>query len=324
MLVKFAVDEDALFSGAADAVSQRAAHRRLLNAWRHVGVLVIDAPEGQCSSFLTAVQRLPQALRTMWQQALMRQRRIQSNVPQVRLSIVNNGEELSPLASIIELACLEETRACCFGVPADEESINLPDSGIELCRFDLADQSQAFRRAVDLASADIPEGTRVGELWAQRFARLASLCHGDVVVVDRYCATSHMQRRDGYSGLRRLLVELDNVVKACTVYVYSSIVEYAEDEIVDSVSSLAKNLGTGIRSVVLRLVADGDFSRTSHYRYLRFGDDVYDIDVGLDVFAGERTFRTCIFRLRQRSDVIAADEKILKAFCSEYQLACKR
>lgn len=321
MIVYFAIDTDALERSSSDLVSQLAAHSRIISLWRDVGVLVYDGSNLIESEFVAAVNQLPQPLKVRWQQALKHQRKLAAGKGQVRLCTMTEPNELVSLQGRVDVACLEETRALCLGLPEGNTSIRCKHSGLELCRFDVADQCESFKNARELSLADIVKGKKIDALWRERFDRLASLCHTGVTVVDRYAMDSHRNRNDGYSGLRKLLVELDRKSRGIGVYIYSAVQVVSHNDLVSSLESLVKSLnGTGIRNVTLYLGDDREFGRIAHHRYLRFDDAICDIDVGLEVFAGESVYRNCIFKLKQKSESIEQIECDLRSLCTKYPI----
>ncbi|MCA9520319.1 MAG: hypothetical protein KC609_05080 [Myxococcales bacterium] len=313
ILVSFSVDADALRASELPLPLRIATHRRLLDCWQRYGVLVLFGPSLEESAVFSALTDLPQALRKRWQELLKRGRRRVASPRNGDPSRVESLAELAPLARGVELFCFDEVRAHVLGVPEDAFSIALDDGAVEICRFDCADQAEAFRRAERLGEREIEAQSLVANVWSERFAPLLEHSR-TLTVVDRYALKGLVDRPDGQSGLRRLLTEIDAGDRARQLTLFSaSQVDYSHSALLGAIDDRVKACRRGgLREVKLYLSDDRSFGRIAHYRYLRFDQTLCQLDVGLDVLAGREVYRTCTFRLTSLSDVVRSEETALR------------
>lgn len=313
ILVSFTIDADALRSGELPLPLRIAAHGRLLDRWQHLGVLVLFGSRLEETRFFSALGELPQALRKRWQEALKHGRRRLSSATGIEPSQIDCVEQLGPLARSAELFCFDEVRAHVLGVPEDAFSLALDGGGGEIVRFDCADQADSFRRAAELAEAEIEAGSQVTTVWNERLGPLLEHAR-TLTVVDRYALKALIDRPDGQSGLRRLLTEIDAGDRARQLTLFSaSQVEYGHTTLLAALDDRVKACRRGgLRELKLYLCDDRSFGRIAHYRYLRFDQALCQLDVGLDVLAGKEVYRTCTFRLTNLSSVVRSEEAALR------------
>src|SRR5262245_51242317 len=144
MIVPFAIDPDALLMEGRDLAERMAAHQRVLEAWRDVGVLVHAGPDVAHSELDSAIRALPQHVRKLWQEAVLHQRVRPAGDGWRPLCQLMSADEAASLRSEIEVGCLDDTRAFCLSVPVEEISLLVDGRGPELCRFGLADRAERF------------------------------------------------------------------------------------------------------------------------------------------------------------------------------------
>jgi hypothetical protein len=185
--ISFIVEPEAFDCGPRDRAAWIASHERLLRSWGKFGVLVLPALDGAIAQ---VVARLPQQVRTKWLVALksdqFRRRAVQTlDLP----AALQSFDKLVALGGDIKLACLEETRAFCFGLDEDTLSKVTPDGSFEICRFEFVDQSHFFRGEAELWDRMIFAGTHRDDIWLDRFNELA-LHARNIAIIDRYCLSN--------------------------------------------------------------------------------------------------------------------------------------
>ncbi|MFL5353123.1 hypothetical protein [Archangium sp.] len=220
-----------------------------------------------------------------------------------------------------DLLALDEVRAMEVGVPTDECSIRLGNPTVELCRFDCVDQSESFNLSKRLSSEPIRANQKVSLLWRERFLHLAKHADGNVTIVDRYAGERHLERRDGFSGLRKFLTGVDAGMTGRIVEIFTASVNRSAADILASAQALASNLRQGgISEIKIHISQNADFSRVAHYRYVRFGNFVCLLDVGLEVFEGDEVFRECPFSMRQFDAQTQDGESQLRSVSTTHKL----
>lgn len=310
MIVAFAVDPEALPLPGLDAGVRLAVHRRLLKRWRRQGVLVHPGPRLSESRLMAAIHALPVDLRKLWKETLTAAWRLPATAL-MEFSEVERAEDLRPLKDVVHLACLDETRALCVGLPPGQPCTRLPLIDVEICRLESVDATEAFERADALGEGWVEAGVRVADLWADRFARAARHAR-NVVVVDRYAAQNHVSTPT--SGLRRLLVNLDGDARAANVRIYSQAPERNEVEAVErAVDSTIRELARGgVSEVRLLLVPFDSFEHLAHDRYVRFDDKVCSIGTGLEVLERDTVRRRASWHLVLHDRVTRTAEERLR------------
>src|SRR4051794_11200844 len=117
MLVPFLVDPQALVGRRLDHPLERSIHERLLEKWARYGILMIpEASFGQ-SGLCSALDELPQNIRILWKNAVSHSR-IRELCLNAADNVFHDQEGLRRLSDAAKLACLDEVKACVFGVPA--------------------------------------------------------------------------------------------------------------------------------------------------------------------------------------------------------------
>lgn len=312
MIIRFAVDPEALAMRNFPAPLRRSLHDNMLRLWANVGVLVYTGRAFEQSQLSVALRELPQDIRKMWLLAL-KQNRIQQGPPHWKgIRALESPEELSALTKAIDILCLDEVRAALLGLPEEEESIQLDANNLELVRFDCVNRALVFQEAEELAREPIEKGTKVLDVWKQRFARLARLSR-HVVVMDRFALESAFKRGDKHSGIRRFLMELNQTAETSGVTVYASVKEFSSRKLRDHLEGIWRELPKGgIRKIQLYLVDDRDFMTIAHDRYVRFEKSVCEIGIGLDILTGPKVWRTSSFSLKPLSRVVRDVETALR------------
>lgn len=296
MLVPFLIDPEALpMSQDSDMARKGSVYQRLLDLWGRFGVLIIPERQIAGCELAVSVESLPIRFRKKWQEALKLKRTACVAVTRSSAEMFSTLESMEELSAHARLACVEDVKAVVFGMSEDEHSTYLKESGLELCRIDCVDQANEFTKAAAIALKPITAGENITQLWHDRFKLLTTISR-QIVVVDRYAAESHLERRDGRSGLRWLLRALAQDGRKHTINLYSSYKNSSVDDIERSLQEIQIDSGQ-IQAFYAHLSSDHDFSSQYHARYLRCDDLVCRIDTGLEVFQGDLVYRDTDFSL---------------------------
>ncbi len=294
---------------------QLAAHRRALDVWRNVGALAVDA-----SFERQALPSLPQPARKLWREALKTHRTfpVDSVEP---LETAKTIDELSTLQGVLDVGCIAQEK---WGALCQQEgllSMLAGPSGPEVCSFRLADQAERFHLARTQARQPIQVDEVKRDVWKNRFAPHLRFARGQATIVDRFALSNHCIGREGLSFVLNKLAA-DDIRK---VTVFSAVngrrrpqgPELTEAEIVKSAESLRRPGGRPV-SLEIFLGDDNAFSLYQHARYLRFGQTVCRLDIGLGVFNDERVRAKCECAFEPTSERTLADETELRKFCNRY------
>jgi len=297
MLVPFVIDADSLApDGDWTLAQQIACHRGLLDVWQRIGILVHDGQDFHTSRIKEAIDALPQKLRPLWHELLERLP-VLSGLPQWNGLASNDNECLDVLAASSSLALLDDTKAEVeFGLDEADLSRMLGTyPPLEICRLLAAAQAQTFSQALTVSGQHIPAGQTFLDLWRQRFELLARAPIKQVLIVDRYAVSQHYEcPQDKLSGLERFLRLLDtDASNNRYVTLFSAwtpelnqrqvTLEHVQTEVRTIMGHLLRHVTKRVRIIML---PNSAFGSLHHDRFIRFGEYVWDIGLGLKVFEG--------------------------------------
>ncbi len=298
MLVPFVIDAESLAPDAEwSPPVQRACHRDLLDIWLRIGVLVYDGPSLLQSRLYRSIQALPQALRSDWQKMLQRGPVLSASAWGGMVDV----KSLDQLVSAARVALVEDARAEAeFDLEdRDEEMRTALGEEISICRILAANRASPFLNALALSGVHIETKDRFDEIWRLRFNQLARADIKTVSVVDRYAVGKHcgypQTSASGLSGLARFLTMLDRTANGDrNVTVFSQWTPELNapprktigDIDVEMRKILERLPHHRIKRLKVCMVGNSGFREDSHDRFIRFGDYVWDLGIGLEVFEG--------------------------------------
>lgn len=296
MLVPFVIDADSLTPDPAwTPTQQRACYNGLLDVWQRAGLLAYDGDSLHASRLHKAVQALPQNVRPRWQEVLERAPLITTPTWNGSVSAATLGD----FSVIAQLALVDDTRAEIeFGFSDDCDEAPQPVSGtdVSVCRLLAAGQAQAFQAAITLAGTHIEAGDTFQATWGARFKALARAPIKLVSIVDRYAVGQHMAcPQTKLSGLERFLRLLDidasgdrhiTIFSAWTADLSGENRKTIEDIETELRVVFGKLRCRNVKRIKVVMVPNTGFRDDGHDRFVRFGDYVWDIGLGLEVFDG--------------------------------------
>ncbi len=297
MLVPFAIDTESLEpDGGWTPAQMVACHRNLLDTWQRVGILVHDGEDFSGSRIKKAIDALPQKLRPLWQELVGRLPMLPAD-PQWDGIARNSNGTLDALAASANVALLDDVKAEVeFGLDEAELSRVLPSHPrLEFCRLLAAPQARFFEDAMRFSGRHIPAKQTYTDLWESRFAVLARAPIKQIAIVDRYAVSQHYEcPQDKLSGLERFLRLLDTDAtgkRYVTLYsAWTSELNQPKVTIEDvqaELRGILDHLPKGhVRRVKIVMLPNADFGQLHHDRFVRFGDYVWDIGLGVKVFEG--------------------------------------
>ncbi len=296
MLVPFVIDADSLAPDPAwTPTQQRACYNGLLDVWQRTGLLAHDGGHLPASRLHQAVQALPPNVRPRWQEILERSPLL--TTPQWNGSV--STTTLGDFAGVAQLALVDDTRAEVeFGLGDDSDEAQKPLNGIDVsvCRLLVAGQAKAFQAATALAGTHIEAGDTFQVTWDARFKALAKAPIKLVSIVDRYAIGQHVAcPQTRLSGLERFLRLLDtDATGQRYVTIYSAWTADLSGENRKSIDDIEAELRVvfgrlpcrNIRRIKVLMVPNTGFRDDGHDRFIRFGDYVWDIGLGVEVLDG--------------------------------------
>jgi hypothetical protein len=296
MLVPFVIDADSLVPDPAwIPAQQRSYYNSLLDIWQRAGLLAHDGDSLHGSRLHQAVQALPQSVRPRWLELLKRGPLLA--IPEWNGSV--SVATLGHFANVAQLALVDDARAEVeFGFSDDcdeaSQSANGTDVDASVCRLLAAGQARAFQAAIALSGSHIEAGDTFQFIWDVRFKTLAKAPIKLVSVVDRYAMSQHMAcPQTRISGLESFLRLLD---KDATGHRYVTIYSACATDMPVEHRNTIQDIETELRLIFNKLprknikrikafmVPNKFFRDDSHDRFIRFGDYIWDIGLGLEVF----------------------------------------
>lgn len=298
MLVPFAIDAESLEPDDGWSTAQMiACHRGLLNIWQRIGILAHDGDGFNDSRIKRAIDALPQKLRPLWQELVERLPMLPADPRWDGIARNNNGN-LDALAATAKVTLLDDVKAEVeFGLDESELSRVLASHpSLEVCRLVAAAEAQFFETALTLAGQHILANQTYTELWNSRFAILARAPIKQITIVDRYAVSQHYEcPQDRLSGLERFLRLLDkDATGRRYVTLYSAWTselnqhqKVTSEDVQAELQTVLEHLPKGhVKRIKVVMLPNGDFGKLHHDRFIRFGEYVWDIGLGMKVFEG--------------------------------------
>lgn len=210
-----------------------------------------------------------------------------------------SATKLGDFSEVAQLALVDDTRAEVdfgFDQNCDEAHQMVNGNDVYVCRLLAAGQANAFQAATNLAGRHIEVGDTFQVTWDTRFKALANAPIKIVSVVDRYAIGQHMTcPQSRLSGLERFLRLLDGYAtgdRHVTIYsAWTSDLSGESGKTIDDIEAelrvtFGKLPRKNIKRIKVFMVPNTGFRDDGHDRFVRFGDYVWDIGLGLEVFDG--------------------------------------
>ena len=293
MLVKFAIDPDALSCAESDAF-----YRFYRNWWTAYGVLADPQGSGSARAYRKYRDELQNAYKSFDSNGWP----LFCETRPIDWQGMQSTSDLAKYRDEFGLALLEDTRALVFGVPdGNGGKFSKNCGGVEAARFRHADLSTNFESAKLLSDHAIHKGQSMADLWRERFQNLVRCSNGNqqITIVDRYIASNIF---GGKSELFRLLEYINADSTGCSVTVFSSNKDVSDLACVEArVNSWQKQIGltkAGIKRLTMFICYDDVFGGSAHGRYIRFGGITCTIDIGIEIFRDDVVGRRSEFSLK--------------------------
>jgi hypothetical protein len=310
MLVPFVVDPESLVpepsQSNADALDS---HIAFLETWQRIGLLIYEEPTFEGSQLWHKIHKLPQSIRSLWMEFLKHKYALMAPTHRGWSGHVSYIA-LEQIVGEVSVALVDETIAL--------GELNLPETdlpkvvggqgGVEVCLLRRAGRSQVFQDAIKRSGTHIPSGQGYETTWAERFYRLATAPIKHVVVVDRYAVCRHLNcRHEPYlSGIERFVRLLDrDATGPRHLTLFSAFAEECREdmlpEIEDSLRYILQRLSRrNVKRLKLVMTKNFIFGQDAHDRFVRFGDHIWDLGIGLETFEGSASPARCSATFKAR------------------------
>jgi hypothetical protein len=289
MVVRFIVEGAALSENAQDEALLNASHQRLLEVWLRYGVLAIPDNGEELQEQIT---KMPLARRKLWEEALQSEWFRTVNVGSLESAIWNDEGGVLSLKELVNLACLEETRASCICVGGGEFSKYWEDHDFEVCRFDCADRAVLFNRQQKIWDRLIYAGEERASIWSERFMDLSRYARR-IAIIDRYAGKNMLEAFEkgkpcGLSIFLKLINSLSDVQRKKTLNIFTSDAQMDAVKATDALRKIVTGGKKNLASVHLHVVPDSLFATVAHDRFLRFDALITSIGKGISLFESSR------------------------------------
>jgi len=314
MLVPFVLDADSVVPDAGWTPAQQSVvHLALLDTWKRVGLLVYDGALFSHSRIKQSIDALPPKLAPLWQEVLERLPIAPGPLEWDGL-VGNNQASLEVLGAAVKVAVVDDAKAEVDFLLREDELFKCLEGfgGLEICRLLAVAQGKTFTAVDALCGQHIQAGISYSELWATRFRALARAPIKSIAVVDRYSISQHFECPNHYlSGLERFIRLLDEeangpryvtVFSAWTVELNQRQPQVSLDTIAEEIRRIGSHLPRHqIKRVQVIMIPNAIFGQVHHDRFVRFGDYIWDLGIGIKVFEGPAvgetsaaSFKSCL------------------------------
>jgi len=295
MLVPFVIDADSLTPDPSWSAAQALSYNRsLLNIWKKIGLLVYDGESLDGSKIYQSVKQMPQKIRPLWIEML--------ETAPIKSCAGWKGsvtlDRLSEFSEQAKLALVDDTRAELeFNITEDGlDGSVLADNGdlvVDICRLIASDKARQFTTALEMADGHIEPGSTFQNTWDLRFKKFAFVNIKRISIIDRYALPNHISHdQSQLSGLERFLRLLDEDARGRRyVTLFSANVKKLNTKSIQDIESnlqilLSRLPRKNIKKIKVFLLPNHYFGKMSHDRFVKFGNYVWDLGVGLDIFDG--------------------------------------
>ncbi|CAM5185548.1 hypothetical protein CDEN61S_02039 [Castellaniella denitrificans] len=325
MLVKFSVDPDALQPSTHEISLLVSLHRRVLESWRDLGLLIHPGMKLNDSPLLKCIDELPVALRQLWKAAFKGNKRLPSNCLAWDGTFNNSQEPVQEIFSEIQLALLESARVTLLtNIDDDAHSGFFSSSRVEICRFHAMEDAVQIKAARSLRQLGVKAEANAAKAWNERYRDWLQVAD-NVVLVDRYCIEDYC-RSASYKekpGLARMLegVRRRGRKAQANVLIYAAKPK-EESDFKAWKDDLKNYCGEGIREITIYIATSETFGRLAHHRYMRCDYSIFGMDRGIGAFSGEKIRSDCILWHNDmaREPIFRDTEASLKPVSRMYKL----
>ena len=303
MLLQFIIEPEA-FHGftSRENAEWRASLLDFMSFWRSHGVLVLPSDFDPEKTGLQG-QRLNDFKSLIINESFLQYRRRKlSKNESPNWASVQSWNDIKQYVGRFDLALLERVRAACLDLDDDSmcaHSKDDPPVPIEIGRWNLVNHACEVRKLTDRAQAPVRQTEPPTQIWAERFQKYAAYSN-TISVIDLYAARNR--------NLESLSTFLKNLitrgrgpskaiqrVKIFSTYDNPNRRNYDPNDDFHSIRQRLESQALGLPTlpagmkmqIDIYLLPDKPDLR-SHVRWIRFDDNVIELDKGLEVFKVHR------------------------------------
>ncbi|HDX8590867.1 TPA: hypothetical protein RQN76_001689 [Aeromonas dhakensis] len=289
MRVEFYLDKETLSDFCFCTENNPAAHDLLLKTWHESGVFIL--PKNRPEHIQEVMNSVPTKFRKRWQEALIKfpKAEVNHNIPY--LSQVQNDVVVSQLAEDIKSLLVSSTIDYSF-IDKDIEHRWIIDNKTEAVRASHITSSLLFNECAVLREKQISADENPSQIWKSRFDSLFKH-EKNICIVDRYFADriveSIKKGKLQNNSLHFLLKEMGRYKSKYNLSIFTdgkemngnthkAIMKFVQEN-KSMFSNIANFQFMSIRSIC--------FKESTHDRYIRIGNNLCEIGLGMEIFEFE-------------------------------------
>ncbi|WP_223509271.1 hypothetical protein [Rahnella sp. GSA61A] len=307
MKTRFYFDEETFLSNNFCSDGAFAAHDNLMQEWNNYGVLVIP-PNRSIEDYYNAINQIPPKFRKRWQEAF------------VKFHKSSTGKNINYISTYKSIDALE-------GVSEDVETFLIPyelsgNIGLNefgVCmhtsqKFEVIESSSIlssffFKRSKLASQKNISNTDTADIIWNERMRNL-SKNEKKIIISDRYFLenvmkdVTHTKKNDNILFNLIKLISQDNELHSLKIYTSGGdknsdlhmFIENYLREYLKKKSMFSEKLSL----FELFSVDEKVFKNDGHDRYIRFGNYVCEVGLGMEIFR-TNNFRSTTFNIKDIS-----------------------
>lgn len=294
------MDSDFLESECFVNSSSASCHRSFLKNWEDYGVFVYSKNESK--SIPDAVKSLPQKYRKMWEAAFQYYAKVEVDVSDFKKDL--NFNVLIDNHIYYKTFMVEDTTG--MEICGDEGMLFDAASSYEVVSASVFSESENFKKSEEISVKDIDRGSRIDSVWSDYFLTLTNI-YDKIVIVDNYfikrLCSSNINKNAFKSFIKKLInsdLKYDITIYSRDSYEGKCFSNDAES-IIESIIQTPV-MRKKISKVTICGINSEFFSATqiAHDRYVRVGEFVCQLGVGMQIFEEEIT-GSCAVSIKRAS-----------------------
>lgn len=294
MRVEFYLDKETLSDFCFCSENNPAAHDLLLKTWHESGVFIL--PKNRPEHIQEVINAVPTKFKKRWQEALIKFPRseVSHNIPY--LSQLPNDVVVSQLSEDIKSLLVSSNIDYSF-IGKDIEHKWVVDKKTEAVRASHITSSLLFNECAILREKQISANESPLQIWNSRFDSLFKH-EKNISIVDRYFAERIVESiKKGRPQNNSLYFILNETMKYKSKYNISIFTDGKEKDgsthkIIFNFIQKNKNIFSNIANFQFMSIRSICFKESTHDRYIRIGNNLCDIGLGMEIFELECNRRT--------------------------------
>ena len=294
MRVEFYLDKETLSDFCFCTENNPAAHDLLLKTWHESGVFML--PKNRPEHIQEVMNTVPTKFKKRWQEALIKFPRAEVNHNIPYLSQVPNDFVVSQLSKDIKSLLVSSNMDYSF-IDKDTEHRWVVDKKTEAVRASHIASSLLFNECAVLREKQISANELPSQIWNSRFDSLFKH-EKNICIVDRYfaerIAESIRKGKLQNNSLHFLLKEIGKYKSKYNLSIFTDgkekdgVVHKTILKFIQENKAMLSNI-VNFQFMSIRSIC---FKESTHDRYIRIGNNLCEVGLGMEIFELECNRRT--------------------------------